>query len=84
MSQGGGEVGASVAASVSRNGAEIGAGQMYVPPVGTRSANYIGNSYWPDGRFAGDIAEVLVYDRQLTPAETAAVNQHLADKYALG
>jgi len=83
VSQAGGQVGATVSATVARDGVVLGSGQVYVPPVGPRSANYVGNSYWPDERFAGEIAEILVYDRQLTPAETAAVNAHLAEKYGL-
>ena len=82
--QGAGAVGASVPAAAWRNGAEIGGGQVFVPPVQTRDQGSIGGSFWAsDGMFGGDVAEVLVYDRALSSAEVATVTAHLAAKYGL-
>ena len=80
--QGGGPVGGSVVARVLRDGAEVGSGTVYVPPVGSRATNFIGRSYWSsDGYFAGDIAEVIVYNRELSTAEQAALAAYLSAKY---
>ena len=38
-----------------------------------------GTTYW----FQGDLAEVIVYDRALAPAERVAVEQQLAERYAV-
>ncbi len=71
-------------ATVSRNGAAVGGGTVYVPPVATRANNYLGRSYWAgDGYFQGDIAEVILYDRALSAAEQDAVRAYLAEKYEL-
>ena len=59
----------------------MGSGDVFVPPVVLRSTNYIGQSYWNEGRFEGDISEVLVYDRALTSAEQADVVNYLNAKY---
>jgi hypothetical protein len=51
----------------------------------TRGTNYIGRSYWgSDGYFAGDIAEIMLYNRTLSAAEQAAVNTYLTQKYDVG
>jgi hypothetical protein len=40
--------------------------------------------FWSGNKnVAGDLAEIVVYDRQLTDAERAAVESYLADKYAV-
>jgi hypothetical protein len=49
----------------------------------TQSAGKIGHGY-NNSYFAGDIAEVLVYNRALTDTERAQLEQHLKAKYALG
>jgi hypothetical protein len=55
-----------------------------VPPVAVRGSNYIGQSYWgSDRHFQGDIAEIILYNRTLTPAEQATVRAYLAAKYEL-
>jgi hypothetical protein len=82
--QPGGAVNSSVTATVSVNGTAIGSGTVYVPPVTPRTANYLGRSYWPEGWFAGDLSEVLVYNRALTTSEVAAVTSYLTTKYGLG
>ncbi len=81
--QPGGAANSSVTATTSRNGAALGSGTVYVPPVTTRSVNYIGKSYWSEGWFQGDIAEILIYDRELTPAEQATVTDYLLTKYSV-
>ena len=69
---------------VSRDGTEVGSGAVYVPPVATRTLNYIGKSYWgADGAFEGDIAEIILYDRELSGSEQEAVRSYLADKYGI-
>jgi fibronectin type 3 domain-containing protein len=84
VSQAGGVPDSVVTASVRRDGVELGSGSVYVPPVATRGVNYIGKSYWSDGAFQGDVAEVLIYDRELTPAEYATVTEYLSTKYSIG
>jgi probable HAF family extracellular repeat protein len=58
----------------------------------TQTANTYGLSSWEFDlgrepiwgyRFAGDIAEVLIFDRTLTDAERAATRQYLLGKYAM-
>jgi len=84
VAQPGGTPNSTVTAVVSVNGVQVGSGATYVPPVVTRATNYIGQSFWNEGRFAGDIAEVLVYNRTLTPAETSQVTNYLNAKYFSG
>lgn len=82
--QGGGEADGQVGATVSKNGEVVGSQAVYVPPVVTRALNYIGKSYWDsDGSFAGDIAEIILYNRALSAAEQAAVSTYLVNKYEL-
>jgi fibronectin type 3 domain-containing protein len=82
--QGGGAVNSLVAATVSKNGEVVGSDSVYVPPVGARVVNYIGRSYWGgDGYFAGDIAEIILYNRPLSATEQTAVSSHLMNKYGL-
>jgi fibronectin type 3 domain-containing protein len=82
--QGGGPVNSLVTATVSKNGEVVGSDSVYVPPVGPRVVNYIGRSYWgSDGYFAGDIAEIILYNRTLNAAEQTSVSSYLANKYGL-
>ena len=84
VAQDGGAANASVTATVSKNGAAVGSGSVYVPPLATRASNYLGRSYWAgDGYFQGDVAEVILYDRVLSTAEQDAVRAYLAEKYEL-
>lgn len=49
------------------------------------SAGYAVGRHWSEGTghyLAGDVAEVIVYDRVLTPAERTRVEAYLAKKYA--
>lgn len=70
-------------AEVARDGTPIFGKNVYVPPVAVRSLNYIGKSYWNDGLFQGDVAEVLLYNRILTYQERAAVHSYVSQKYSL-
>lgn len=43
----------------------------------------VGNNPTPDGRLRGDLAEMLLYDRELSVADAAQVRLYLNDKYGL-
>ncbi len=73
-----------VSATVLRNGEPMGSGDVYVPPVVSRAENLIGKSFWNDGMFQGQLAEVLLYDRALDDAELSIVQAYLDAKYGLG
>lgn len=49
-----------------------------------RTQGNLGRGYNDDSFFAGDIAEVLVYQRALTDAEISQVSQYLQAKYSSG
>lgn len=49
----------------------------------TRSGNYIGQDNSGGNRFNGQIAEMLLWNRQLTAAERAAVEGYLLSKYQM-
>jgi hypothetical protein len=83
VTQPGGTPNTSVTATVTANGTVVGSGNSFVPPTITRTNNLIGKSYWNEGRFQGDIAQILIYNRTLTPAETQAVQTYLTNKYGL-
>jgi fibronectin type 3 domain-containing protein len=81
--QDGGSAGSLALAEVAKNGVALFAQQVFVPPVTVRSVNYIGKSYWADGMFQGDIAEIVLYNRKLTAQEHANVQTYIANKYGL-
>lgn len=84
VEQPGGAASAPVPATVKRNGTQVGTGTVFVPPVTNRSANHIARSYWgSDGYYAGDIAEIILYNRALSDAERGQVHHYLGQKYAL-
>lgn len=71
-------------AESAKNGLPLFGKNVYVPPVATRSLNYIAKSYWTqDQLFQGDIAEILLYNRVLSYAERAAVHSYFSQKYSL-
>lgn len=70
-------------AEIVRNGTVVQQEEVFVPPVVTRTLNFIGNSYWNDGPFQGDIAEVLLYNRVLTPLEESAVHAYFSQEYGI-
>lgn len=73
-----------VTAEVSRDLEVVGSGSVYVPPVATRAGSLLGKSFWNEGMFQGEIAEVIVYDRALSDEERAVVETYLDGKYGLG
>lgn len=66
-----------------KDGDQVAQGAAAALPNITRSANFIGKSNWNDALFQGDIAEVLLFNRSLSEAEADAVEDYLAQKYAL-
>lgn len=81
VAQPGGAQNASVSATISLNGASVGSGNVFVPPVNVRGTNYVGRSFWNEGRYQGKIAEIILYNRTLDAAEAAAVTSYLGGKY---
>ena len=71
-------------AEIAKNGVVLFGQNVTVPPTAARGINYIAKSYWSDGLFQGDIAEILLYNRALTTAEQEAVRAYLNQKYGLG
>lgn len=58
--------------------------QSYTNPAGALSDHLlIGSQTETSGRFDGDIAEVIIYDRAVTGMERDAVESYLYDKYQL-
>ena len=68
---------------MAKNGVALFGQNVYVPPVTARAVNYIGKSYWAEGAFQGDIAEVILYSRKLNAAEHSQVRAYIAQKYGL-
>jgi len=55
------------------------------PSIYMNSTLYIGNDYSVASRFFyGDIAEFIMYNRELTSTEIASIEEYLNTKYALG
>jgi len=81
--QNGGSANASTQAELSKNGSSLVSGAVFVPPVANRTMNYIGKTYWAEGMFQGDIAEVILYNRRLNTTELASVYQYISTKYGL-
>ena len=83
VQQNGGNPDSSAFAELSKNGVAQFGQNVFVPPVATRAVNYIGKSYWNEGMFQGDIAEIILYNRKLTTQENADVQSYIANKYGL-
>jgi fibronectin type 3 domain-containing protein len=71
------------AAEVAKNGVVLAGQNLFVPPVATRSLNYIGKTYFNEAMFQGDVAEVILYNRKLTPTENTTVQNYIAGRYGL-
>src|SRR6185369_7727796 len=57
-----------------KDGVQVGSGQTAVPGTVVRTSNLLGLSNWSsDGRFAGRMDDVRVYDRVLSGAAVAAL-----------
>lgn len=83
MLQAGGAANSLAGAQVHKNGTTLGGNDVWVPPVTQRSVNYIGKSYWPEGLLQGDVAEIVMYNRQLTPTEQNDVKSYITTKYGI-
>jgi Concanavalin A-like lectin/glucanases superfamily len=79
----GGTPGSLVSAALYRNGTSVGGGVVRVPNVITRTSNFIARSNLnQDPYLKGDIAELLIYARDLTDTERQQVEAYLATKWA--
>lgn len=67
---------------VRQNGAQTGSG---IPVIATASGNITLGRWLTNASdyFAGDIAEVIAYNRRLSPAERATIHSYIQDKYAI-
>ncbi len=65
------------------NGVLNGTGNITVPLADNEGPLLIGTRADAVTRMSGDLAELLIYDRALTPAERRSVERYLAEKYAL-
>jgi hypothetical protein len=66
-----------------RSGIAVGSDMVKVLDTGGRAGTNLGHSvYFPDDWLSGIVGEVVLYDRALTAAETAAVNEYLSQKWA--
>lgn len=83
LTQTGGTQNGDSTAQLFKNGMLLHSATLYVPPVANRATNYIGKSYWNEGMFQGDIAEILIYNRTLNLVEQLAVRNYISQKYAL-
>ena len=58
-------------------------GTTTIPANAIRNNNYIGRSNWNDAMYAGTMAEILFYNRDLTVTERNKVESYLALKYGI-
>ena len=52
-------------------------------PQGITSRKIIGRHAWKELFFQGDVAELLIYNKVLSPRELADTTAYLADKYSI-
>jgi hypothetical protein len=64
------------------NGQVIGSSRAYAPQ-GITSRKIIGRHAWMQNFFHGDLAELLIYNQALSPADLAATTAYLAEKYSI-
>ena len=74
---------AAVSGEMRKGNVSFGTGDTYIPPVVTRSDNFIGVSWFGPEHYNGDFSEILVYNRALTEGEITSVYAYLNDKYGL-
>jgi len=74
---------AAVSGEMRKGNVSFGTGDTYIPPVVTRSDNFIGVSWFGPEFYKGDFSEILVYNRALTEPEITAVYAYLNEKYGL-
>lgn len=64
------------------NGKNVGQSNAFAP-AGLTSRKVIGRHAWMELFFGGDLAELLIYNEALSPADVAAVTEHLAKRYGI-
>lgn len=70
--------------AVYQNGRELASRKQPLSPRNLKTDYVVGQQGNIDGEYwIGDLAELVVYDRELAPAEREAVNRRLAGKYGL-
>ncbi len=69
-------------AKLAINGQVLGESR-HSPPRRLTSHKIIGRHAWKDLYFNGDLAELLIYNRELEPGEFAEATTYLADKYGI-
>jgi len=69
-------------ASLWINGRSFGEARAFAPQAVT-SRKIIGRHAWKELFFAGDLAEMQIYNKALSPAELASATAYLADKYSI-
>ncbi|HYO26185.1 MAG TPA: LamG-like jellyroll fold domain-containing protein [Lacipirellulaceae bacterium] len=62
------------------NGRSFGEARAFAPQAIT-SRKIIGRHAWMQNFFHGDVAELMIYNKTLSPPEIAEVTRYLADKY---
>jgi hypothetical protein len=76
--------GTSVTSTIYGNGVVRGSGLVYVPPVVSRTYNWIGRSPWgTDVYFKGYLGDILVYNYGMTSGEVASLTTTLRAKYGI-
>ena len=64
------------------NGRKYGEARAFAPQ-GITSRKIIGRHAWMELYFGGDLGEMLIYNKALSPDELAQTTTYLADKYAI-
>ncbi len=70
-------------ASMIKNGKIITNGTTGIIGNVTRTLNYIGRSNWNDAMYGGAIAEIIIYNRDITAVERNKIETYLALKYGI-
>lgn len=69
-------------AALAINGRTCGEAKAFAPQ-GITSRKIIGRHAWMQNYFHGDLAELLIYNKALSPQELADTTAYLAEKYAI-
>jgi Concanavalin A-like lectin/glucanases superfamily len=69
-------------AALAINGRTYGEAKAFAPQ-GITSRKIIGRHAWMQNYFHGDLAEMLIYNKALSPHELAETTAYLAKKYAI-
>ena len=67
---------------LSINGRSYGEARAFAPQ-GITSRKIIGRHAWMELFFRGDLAEMLIFNKALSPQELADTTAYLADKYSI-